>query len=75
MKKIFLLIQQHNHHFLYKRERSVIRMAAIQIEQVLSQIGNFGFPLVLAIYLLLRFEKKIEKLTEVISHLDNSIKK
>lgn len=50
-------------------------MAAIQIEQVLSQIGNFGFPLVLAIYLLLRFEKKIEKLTEVISHLDNSIKK
>lgn len=45
----------------------------LQLEQFLSQIGNFGFPLVLAIYLLLRFEKKIEKLTEVISNLDNTI--
>ena len=45
------------------------------MEQFLSQIGNFGFPLVLAIYLLLRFEKKIESLTAVISHLENTINK
>lgn len=50
-------------------------MTAIQLEQLLSQIGNFGFPLILAIYLLLRFEKKIEKLSKVISSLENSIKK
>jgi hypothetical protein len=43
------------------------------MEQFLSQIGNFGFPLVLAVYLLLRFEKKLEKLTEVISKLENTI--
>ncbi|MGE1115680.1 YvrJ family protein [Priestia megaterium] len=30
-------------------------------------LGNFGFPAVLAGYLLLRFEKKIEVLTEAIS--------
>ncbi|MDQ7723544.1 YvrJ family protein [Bacillus inaquosorum] len=49
-------------------------MSSLEIEQLLSQIGNFGFPLVLAIYLLIRFEKKIEKLTEVISQLENNIK-
>ncbi|MDA7026586.1 YvrJ family protein [Bacillus sp. CLL-7-23] len=49
-------------------------MSTLEIEQLLSQIGNFGFPLILAIYLLFRFEKKIEKLTEVISKLENNIK-
>ncbi|MGZ9869915.1 YvrJ family protein, partial [Priestia endophytica] len=29
-------------------------------------MGNFGFPVVIAVYLLLRFEKKIEELTEKI---------
>lgn len=37
-------------------------------------LGNFGFPIALAIYLLFRFEKKIEKLTEVIDQLKNTIK-
>lgn len=50
-------------------------MSPLETEHLLSQIGNFGFPLVLAIYLLVRFEKKIEKLTEVISQLESNIKK
>ncbi|MFN2747756.1 YvrJ family protein [Bacillus sp. HSf4] len=41
----------------------------------MTVVGNFGFPLVLAVYLLLRFEKKIESLTEAINHLRSVIKK
>ncbi|WP_341302191.1 YvrJ family protein [Lysinibacillus sp. FSL H8-0500] len=44
-----------------------------ELEDFLFQIGNFGFPLVLAIYLLLRFEKKLEKLSNAISNLENTI--
>ena len=32
-------------------------------------LGNFGFPVVVSFYLLLRFEVKIEKLTEAIVKL------
>ena len=32
-------------------------------------LGNFGFPVVIAIYLLMRFEKRIESLTEAIAKL------
>lgn len=45
------------------------------IETFIKAIGNFGFPLVLAVYLLLRFEKKIESLTEAINQLQQVIKK
>lgn len=32
-------------------------------------IGNFGFPIVITIYLLVHFEKKIEALTSAIQDL------
>lgn len=32
-------------------------------------LGNFGFPVMITIYLLLRFEKKMESLTIVIEKL------
>jgi len=38
-------------------------------------LGNFGFPISITIYLFLRFERKIEKLEEVISELNNTIQK
>lgn len=31
-----------------------------------SAVGNFGFPIALTVYLLTRFEKKLELLTRVI---------
>lgn len=46
---------------------------AVFIETLISTIGNFGFPLVLAVYLLLRFERKIETLTDAISNLKEVI--
>lgn len=36
---------------------------------IITAIGNFGFPIVITSYLLLRFEKKMEKLSESIQVL------
>lgn len=36
--------------------------------------GNFGFPIVIALYLLIRFEKKIENLEVAIQSLIEVIK-
>ncbi|MES9699973.1 MULTISPECIES: YvrJ family protein [Bacillus] len=45
----------------------------MDLNQYVSLIGNFGFPLVLATYLLLRMERKIESLTDAINELHNYI--
>lgn len=39
------------------------------MEELLMQIGNYGFPMVISIYLLVRFEGKIANLTESIYQL------
>nr|WP_307991499.1 YvrJ family protein [uncultured Niameybacter sp.] len=39
------------------------------MEELLSQIGNFGFPIILSMYLLIRIEGKIETLATTITHL------
>lgn len=36
-------------------------------------LGNFGFPAVITMYLLVRFEKKIDSLEEAINNLSNII--
>jgi hypothetical protein len=43
------------------------------MEELLQQIGNFGFPIVLSIYLLVRVEGKLEKLSESINELSKAI--
>ncbi|MBO8169562.1 MAG: YvrJ family protein [Thermoanaerobacteraceae bacterium] len=44
------------------------------MEPVWNQIGNFGFPIVVSIYLLVRVEKKLDDLTEAIYSLKEVIK-
>lgn len=39
------------------------------MEEYLSAIANFGFPIVVSGYLLFRFETKIEKLEDSINKL------
>jgi hypothetical protein len=39
------------------------------MEHILANIGNYGFPMVVAIYLLMRVEKKLESLTAAINGL------
>lgn len=39
------------------------------MENLWTQIGNFGFPMVVSIYLLVRVEKKLDDLTIAINNL------
>ena len=43
------------------------------MEEILSYL-DYGFSFVISIYLLIRMEKKIEKLTESINQLNNDEK-
>lgn len=46
----------------------------MDIPQIVGILGNFGFPVLIAIYLLIRFEKRIEGLTEAINQLQQFMK-
>lgn len=41
----------------------------MEVSQWVTIIGNFGFPICLSIYLLVRLESKIEALNSVIAQL------
>lgn len=45
------------------------------MEEIFINIANFGFSIVISIYLLVRIEKKIEELTKSIDELNKSILK
>lgn len=45
------------------------------MEGFISQIGNYGFPMVLSIYLLVRVESKLEELTKSIYQLSQVLAK
>ena len=44
------------------------------METWLNLVGNLGFPIVVAFYLLIRFERKIDNLTEAINTMTDTIK-
>lgn len=46
----------------------------IEMPQWIMILGNFGFPIAITIYLLIRFERKLEKLEQVIINLGEIIK-
>ncbi len=43
------------------------------MEEVYSQIANLGFPIAVSVYLLVRIEGKLNKLTESITELSKAI--
>jgi len=43
------------------------------MEELLSHLGNYGFPMVVSIYLLVRVEGKLENLTSSIQELSKVI--
>ena len=45
------------------------------MEEMVVLIGNFGFPVAVSLYLLIRFEGKLETLTESIHVLSESLLK
>lgn len=44
------------------------------MSEIFTALGNFGFPIVVSIYLLVRFEKKLDDLTDVIIENNTSTK-
>lgn len=46
----------------------------IEMPQWIMILGNFGFPIAITIYLFIRFERKLEKLEQVIINLGEIIK-
>lgn len=45
----------------------------IDAGNIVQLIGNFGFPIVVTIYLLHRFENKIESLENAIHNIENVV--
>lgn len=45
------------------------------MEELLSGISNFGFPIILSMYLLIRIEGKMDKLSENIAKLSHALEK
>ncbi len=45
------------------------------MEELVVLVGNFGFPVAVSIYLLIRLEGKLETLTESIHSLSEAILK
>ncbi|MGB9661619.1 MAG: YvrJ family protein [Moorellaceae bacterium] len=43
------------------------------MENLWAQIGNYGFPMVVAFYLLVRVEKKLDDLTVAIRQLTEAL--
>ncbi|QCX33364.1 YvrJ family protein [Caloramator sp. E03] len=43
------------------------------MEEMFKEIANFGFPIVLSVYLLVRVESKLERLSESINELSRTI--
>ncbi len=49
-------------------------MPPAEIPLWVALLGNFGFPIAITVYLFLRFEKKLEKLGDIIMQLAEVIK-
>lgn len=49
-------------------------MNPTDLPQWISILGNFGFPICISIYLLIRFENKLDNLGEIITQLAEVIK-
>lgn len=45
------------------------------LSNLINMVNNSGFPIVISIYLLLRFEKKIESLNSTIQNISSKIEK
>lgn len=49
-------------------------MTVMDMPQWTMIAGNFGFPIAITIYLFIRFERKIDKLENVITQLSDVIR-
>jgi hypothetical protein len=54
------------------RQRGILKLflGGIGMEDIWLQVGNYGFPMLVAIYLLVRAERKLDALTAAITRLE-----
>ena len=45
----------------------------MEAQELFTAIGNFGFPIVLSWYLLLRMEQRLDRLTQCLNELSKAI--
>ena len=45
------------------------------MEEFLTAIANYGFPIIITVYLLVRMEQKVEGLEKAINDLSHNIEK
>lgn len=43
------------------------------VEEIVSAVANLGFPIAISVFLLVRIENRLEKLTESINDLSSTI--
>jgi hypothetical protein len=43
------------------------------MENILNAVGNYGFPILVSVYLLVRIESKLDQLTKSICELRDAI--
>lgn len=56
-----------------KKKKSTKKVKDEEMEEILKAISNYGFPVVIATYLLIRIEGKIDTLSESIRSLTQAI--
>ncbi|MGE5652898.1 MAG: YvrJ family protein [Bacillota bacterium] len=44
------------------------------MEELLKAIGNFGFPMVISAYLLIRLENRLESVSATVAELTSAVK-
>lgn len=45
----------------------------MEINQIIAQIADYGFPMALSWYLLVRMERRLDKLSDVIEKLSRTL--
>lgn len=45
----------------------------MELSQIMKQIADYGFPIALSWYLLLRMESKLDRLSAVIENLNHTL--
>ncbi|WP_455654426.1 YvrJ family protein, partial [Phascolarctobacterium sp.] len=55
------------------RHRYRAGLTPMDTKEIFSAVGNFGFPMVLSWYLLLRMEQRLDKLTGCLNELSRAI--
>jgi len=55
-------------------DKEVKYLGDLVMTEWMQMVNQFGFPLILSIYLLLRYEKKIERIEKVMDRLEDEWK-